>query len=207
MDIGLKKIILTAFVGLYLSSCCSWGYNEEDFVFTQQESERFGPYKIGDTIYFGSNTGDLDTITIVGIEESQRTGRKCFSRRAPANSKRITIKHLPMDYWHGSTIKPGEHPEIIYQRVFSIVKLPLKKETHYSVSFKSFIFMDTTLGEFYKQLTINGRLITDSYRLKHTYPERILKPDDIETVYWTDKNGLTAYTNKSGETWTIKNVK
>src|SRR5688572_2888681 len=80
-----------------LLGCCS--YDNRSFDFTEEEFNHFSRYKIGDTIYFQSNLGDMDTITIVGfgVEKKDTCG---FLMAIPAfNERWIKIKHLPRDDW------------------------------------------------------------------------------------------------------------
>jgi|SRR5690554_4272742 len=191
----------------FISGCCSWNYSKEDFEFTQKELALFGAYNIGDTIYFESNLGDIDTITVVEISEEKYEGNSCFISTPPYHNIGITIKHLPNDRWAGTSQSEGEEKKITYQSLISISKHPLAMRTDYSIHFKGFYTMgDSTLGSFQKECIVNGKIISDCYKVTHGYPERVTNPDDIEIVYCTAKYGLTAYTNKAGETWFLKDL-
>lgn len=188
--------------------CCSWGYEEKEFEFTQEEFNHFGPYKVGDTVYFESNLGNIDTIAVLQISEAKEEGSKCFISRAPSHHRTITIKHLPYNNWLGPTIIQEGKRKIYCQDIISISKYPLKKQTVYDISFKGFhTATDSVFNAFQPMCQVGRHRIENCYKITHSYPDRITQPDNIEVVYWTDKFGLTAYTSKSGETWLITGIK
>jgi hypothetical protein len=129
----------------------------------------------------------------------------------PSNTRWVTIKHLPQDNWHGTSqdmIKGGKI-EIDYQGLLWITKLPIEKTIKYSIDFKDFhSSSDSVIGEFHTEaLAINNITLTNYYKVKHGYPDRVTDPANIEFIYWTDKEGLIAYQNKGGVIWTKKNKK
>lgn len=199
-----KIIGLLVIFGLF-SGCCSWNYDKADFEFTQKELHLLGVYNANDTIYFQSNLGDIDTITVLNISEEKEKGNKCFISKPPFHGRHIKIKHLPYDRWTGtSQVESGER-KTTYQVLISISKFPLQKRTYYSIAFKGFVASgQSVFGEFKKECIIGGKTLSNCYKVTNSYPERIDKADDIEIVYWTSKNGLIAYTSKSGETWFLK---
>ena len=195
-------IILTIFV----SGCCS--YDKQDLEFNDKELAHFTDYKIGDTIYFQSNLGDLDTITIVGFGTERNENCGGFMAPRPVNGKWVQIKHLPVDRWFGTSqdMTTGGKIDTVYQELFWISKHPTEKEVDYAISFKDFDSnFATIIGEFHSDtIKLNDLNVSNYYIVKHGYPERITEPKNIETIYWTDEFGLTAYRTKDGETWTKK---
>lgn len=206
--IYFPRVGLMVIIG-FISGCCSWDYNKEDFEFTQGELSLMGAYKVGDTLYFESNLGDIDTITVVKFSEERHEGSRCFIQTEPWHNRHITIRHQPDDKWVGTSQSEGEEEQIIYQSLISVSKSPLDsiKRTGYSISFKMFTTLENALGSSPGEFIINEKIISDCYKVTHGYPERIVNPDDIELVYWTAKYGLTSYTSKAGETWLLKNLK
>jgi len=184
------------------ASCCSWDYCKVDFEFTQEELYLLRDYKAGDIVYFQSNLGDIDTIGILNISEEKEKGGRCFISKPPFHGCNVKIEHLPFDKWAGtSQVESGER-KITHQVLISISKFPLQKRTDYSIAFKGFVATgQSVFGKLTKECVIDGKTLSNYYKITHSYPERIDKADDIEIVYWTAKNGLTAYTSKSGETW------
>jgi hypothetical protein len=188
-----------------ISSCCS--YEKEDLDFNAGELKHFSYYKVGDTIYYRSNLGDVDTITVVAFDAELNKSCGGLMAPRPYNVRWIRIKHLPIDKWHGTAQNstPGSKTEIVYQELFSVSKYPLDKRTEYSISFKDFFSAsDSTIGEFHRDtIIINNLKVSNYYIARHHYPERVVQPKDVEIVYWTDRMGLTAYQSKDGEIWTM----
>lgn len=205
-----RIIGLLAVIGI-ISGCCSWHFDKEDFEFSQEELNLMGAYKVGDTIYFESNFGDIDTITVLEFSEERHEGSKCFISTEPNHIKRLIIEHLPIRIhkWPGTKWTEKEGNKITYQSLISISKSPLdsiKKIAGYCISFKGFTTLGNALGNIPREFNINGKIISGCFQVTHGYPERVTNPDDVEIVYWTAKHGLTAYTSKGGETWIIKNL-
>lgn len=199
-----KDLIFLFIIFTFISSCCSWSYNESDFEFSQNELVHFADYKIGDTLYFENNFRDIDTIAIVSIVDERQVGQKCAFSIPPRHNRRVLITHLPIDFWIAKKHYDGAGKDtVVYQTLFYIQKLPLENITNYGVSFKEFYYSDSTLGEIHKEISVSNKIIYNCYKLKHHYPERVINPTDISTVYWTDKYGLTAYTQKNGVTWFV----
>jgi len=202
----MKRQITIAILTFLISSCCY--YDKNDFDFNSDELRHFSNYKIGDTIYFQSNLGDMDTITVVDFKTEQNKNYGGFMAPKPSNGEWVQIKHLPIDNWHGTSqdmTKDGKI-EIVYQALFWLSKYPADKKTEYSITFKDFYSSSySNIGEFHKDtLLLNDLKINNYYIVQHNYPERIKESENIETVYWTDQYGLTGYKNKNGETWTRK---
>ena len=195
----MKKIffVRTAILTLIISSCCYHEYDENDFSFNTKELNHFSDYKIGDTLFFKSNLGDIDTIAIISYEKEMH--KECgFMAPRPVNSKWIEIKHLPIDKWHGTNRQEPDHKiEIVNQGLFWITKYPKEKEIEYSLNFKNFTHNDSIIGEFLNDtLSLNDLIFSNYYLVRHSYPQRVTQAKDIEIIYWTDKYGLTAYKSK-----------
>lgn len=95
---GSHTLVLLIFV---ISACCS--IDKRDFEFNETELGHFSDYKDGDTIYFQSNLGDMDTITIAGFDSERYEKCGGFLSRRPLNGRWVIIKHLPVDKWHGTS--------------------------------------------------------------------------------------------------------
>jgi len=175
---------------IFISGCC--------FYDLDKELAHFSDYKIGDTIYFQSNLGDIDTISILdfGTERNEICG----------GFGRIVIKHLPVDTWTSTSqdFTTDGKIDTVYQLLFSFSNYPTDK--YYVINFKDFNSnIDSVIGEFHADtIKLNDMNISNYYSVKHGYPERITEPKNVATIYWTDKFGLTAYKTKDGETWTKK---
>ena len=187
------------------SGCCT--YDRNKFEFSINEQTFFDKYKIGDTIYFQSNLGDVDTIAIIGIDSEKYENCSGFSHK-PINSKWIMIKHLPVDKWNGTLLEEtnGFEARINFQWLLAISKYPTDKKTEYQINFKDFHSKpDTVIGIFDKDtLILNDLKLFNYFKVNREKSDKTGKPEDIETVYWTGEYGLTAYESKNGEIWTNK---
>lgn len=200
--------ILTILIStLVLSGCCST--DNEEFKFDNNEPRHLSCYKKGDTIYFENYENDIDTITVLIVDSAK--GEKCFGLFAPrpmGKSCWVTIKFLPVDKWHGVTINGNKNDttSVDYKNLIQITKDPIENKTFFDFDFKDFYTAsETVLGKLNTDtLNLNKKKITNYYVINHGFPERVKKSIDIETLIWTDKDGLTAYKNKKGDWWTKK---
>jgi len=203
----MKQLIATFILTIIISSCT---YNKKDFDFNSNDLRPISAFKQGDTIYYQSSTGDLDTILIYKIDSIQNRNYGVFMAPPAENYLFVAIKHLPNDkFWTGTTTDATTgKTEINYQNILSIDKRPQMKEMDYSITYKDFYTSAggiKTLGKLRTDtVNINGNIITKFYEIYHGYPERVTEPTNIELIYWTDKDGLIAYKNKKGEWWTKK---
>jgi hypothetical protein len=201
----MKRYILIILT-IFISSCCS--YDKKDLEFNDKELAHFANYKIGDTIHFQSNLGGIEIIMIVGFGTERNENCGGFMAPRPVNGKWVQIKHLPVYNWTGTSqdMTNGGKVDSDYQELFWVSKHPTEKEVEYAIRFNDFYStFDSIIGEFHTDtIKLNDLNVSNYYIVKHGYPERITEPKNIETIYWTDKFGLTAYRTKDGETWTKK---
>ena len=76
-----------------ISGCCS--YDKKDFDFNTNDLKPISSFRQGDTIYYESNTGDIDTILIYKIDSIQNKDCGRFMAKPAENHLFIAIKHLP----------------------------------------------------------------------------------------------------------------
>jgi hypothetical protein len=202
----MKRILNILITVSLLTSCCS--IDKTDIEFNDHELKHFSYYKPGDTVFFESNLGDIDTIEIIGFKNEKYDKCGGIMQRRPSNTRWLTIKHLPFDKWHGTSqdMSKDGNIEIDYQGLLWITKDPINKTTEYNIDFKDFhSTTDTIIGEFHSDtLKLNNIILTNFYKIKHGYPERVIDLNDIEVLYWSDNDGLLAYKDKGGQTWTKK---
>jgi len=209
----LKQTFKILTLLFFMSGCCQFKYDDKDFLFNEYELSFFDAYKVGDTIYFENQFGDIDTIEIIEItptntDPKSACGKGLFMNPRPANSKSITIKHLPIDRWHGTT---EEHfsdgsvkKSINYQTLFSTAKFPLEKEVGSGITFKDF-HSSLSLNSMLKDtLALNDKKWTNYFIAEHSYPERVTDSLNISKAYWTVDEGLIGYETKGGQIWTKK---
>jgi hypothetical protein len=203
----IQKLTIFILV-IIISGCCS--YDKKDFDFNSTDLLPISSFKQGDTIYYESNLGDLDTILIYKIDSIQDRNCGGLMAKPAENYLFITIKHLPNDkLWTGTTTYGNTSKiRIDYQNIITIDKRPQLKEIDYSIDFKDFYTSaggNNSIGKLRTDtININGQKVTNFYEIEHGYPERITDPLNIETVYWTNEDGLLAYKNKKGDYWVKK---
>lgn len=205
-EVTVQHVILKfSFIALILLTGCITRYSPEEMEFTADELSVFAEYNQGDTIFYQSNLGDIDTITILNYDgEISDIKSSTFTSPMAMNTKWLKIKHLPIDRWHG--LHGLDNPEIVYQNLISINKNPEDKSMDYAVSFKNFYSIsDDTIGTLKSDtLRLNDLVLENYFIINHSYPERIKKEKDIAFLYWTNEKGLVGYTSKDGEIWTLK---
>jgi hypothetical protein len=199
--------ILTIITTLIFSGCCST--DNKEFEFDNNEPRHLSYYKEGDTLYFQSSRNEIDTFTIIDVDSAK--GEKCFGLIAPRPTGKscwVTIKFLPVDRWHGVTINgnTSDATSIEYKNLIQITKDPVENKTFFDLNFKDFYSASETVFEKLNTdtLNLNEKEITNYYEINHGFPERVKDSTSIETLIWTDKDGLTAYKNKAGDWWTKK---
>ena len=86
----MKTHINIIILAIFISSCCS--YDNKDFDFNSEELNHFSHYKLNDTIYFKSNLGDWDTITVVGFGTEIKKECGGVMSLPPVNGRCVQIK-------------------------------------------------------------------------------------------------------------------
>lgn len=203
----MKRRLTIIISTLLLTGCCST--DNKEFEFDKNEPRHLSSYKKGDTIYFENPKNDIDTITILSVDSAK--GEKCFgllNQIPKGKSCWVTFKFLPIDKWHGVTINGNtkDTTSIDYKNLIQITKDPIENKTFFVFDFKDFYTAsETVLGILNTDtLILNEKKITNYYEINHGFPERVKYSTNIETLIWTDKEGLTAYKNKAGDWWTKK---
>ena len=189
-----------------MTSCCCQ-YNDNDFEFTELHNNLLKPYTKGDTIYFESNSGDLDTIIISNIDTLKECGCIMVGNRRHVA---VEIKHLPKNNWtDGMEVSQDGSVKILDENLILIEKMFSDEIPEYYIgisyrnlmgkfpSFESSIsdnkFMDLGISKYW--IIKNQHADRKQYQLDSTI---------IINAYWTEKYGLTGYDFRNGETYRIK---
>jgi hypothetical protein len=199
----MKFPLSSLFLFVFMSACIS--YDNKDFEFNKEDLCMLGPYKAGDTVIFTSDRNDRDTMLVIAIDSERVETHGGFGAPKPANSKSVVITHLPIDHWTGSVTEVNKPTKITHQSLITISKDPVNKSIRYTIEYRNFAadFNLAPAGFHRDTLQIHGQKIFDYYLIRTDYPDRAVSPGDIVLVYWTKKYGLTAYTDRAGETWKI----
>ena len=195
-------VAIFLFLAFIMTSCF-----ERKFNFNERDLDLLCIYQEGDTIYFESNLGDIDTIAIMGFGTYRNKSGTIFYSPAPVNLKWVKAKYLSDHQWN---MKPdySDISDTAYQDLLMLTHFPLDSTTYYTINYKNFYSdIDTTHGEFHTDaISLNKLKIRNYYLLTNQNPIYITESSQIEYVYWTDKYGLTAYQSINGEIWTIKKI-
>jgi len=208
-----KMRTLELFILVFILSSCGCRTDKKEFNFDNNEPKHLSCYKTDDTIYFENSKSDIDTITVIKIDSAK--GEECHGISAPRPTGKscwVAIKYLPIDRWYTRKLFGNNQEDTTsfeYKKLINIYKDPIKNKTFFDFEFKDFYTgCNYVLGKLNTDtLTLNKNKITNYYIIEHGYPERITKSINIETLIWTDKDGLTAYKNKNGDWWTKKQNK
>ena len=196
---------------MLFSTCCS--YEKEEFFLNAEEASYFDPFTEGDTLYYESSSGDVDTFLIEEVSKEPvdpDLSCKGFMAIPPANTRQVSIRHLPVDRWVSTSVSvdaEGNRTSRIHrQTLISVLKSPALEGVDYAFSFRDFYADTRSFPEESnpEPLIINGKRWESYYELLHAYPERVEAPEDIERIYWSRETGMIAYQNKAGELWTLK---
>lgn len=185
----------------FLSSCDM--FDKADLKFETKYNSILSSYQPGDTLYFFSNTGDIDTITISAVDsyEISSAGFMGF----PHRNIRIRIKHLPNNLWSGGTeFRQHQPPKILDQMLIVVEKIPsLKNQYFIGIDFRDFsigldTFPSTATGDLLANLGIR-----EYWSIKTELPKERQNEFSVTEVIWTTKYGLTAYYKKNGEFYAL----
>lgn len=178
---------------------CNCDYEEKELDFISEEIALVERYNVNDTIFFENIKSKLnDTICIISLEDEKVKGSRCFIQRIPSNYKCVHFKHLNSLNHPLSSIKQ-------FDGYFSILKKPTKDYFEFNIKFRSFATSKQSVYKYNEHdIVLNNRLFSKYTLITHGYPERIKDSSGIVLIYWTVEHGLTAYENKKGEIWVIK---
>src|SRR5690606_14891588 len=131
----MNKIILIFFSVLLISACKKYNLDIES-----SHRKLLDLYSINDTIYFGNQLGELDTIKIIGID-SIEVKRNYLGTVPPMKEIYLRIIHLPINKFKENSIAGLRNDEIKNQSLITISKVYIQEnefETHAKVRFRDF---------------------------------------------------------------------
>ena len=191
---------------IVLFGCCKQRYTSADIEFSQVELSYFDPFTTGDTLFFENGLGSFIAFEIGAEEKARYDHCDHLIQGRHLNSKLRRVSFLP-----GSSQSSKREGGRFWndQSILQITKYPNEKTTEYLVEimdfFSSSIDSLGTLNQDSLNLN-NGKVISNYYKIPHSYPERVTEPFHIEYAYWTKEDGLVAYQNKDGEVWTRREL-
>lgn len=163
------------------------------------------PYEVGDTIYFESDRGDIDTIFISKVDSVEECGILMTGKRKDIFYE---IQHLPYNNWiFGKNLhRNGEISEINQSLIFLSKNLyePSKDDYSIHIQYRNFSgeldFGKSQKDDYLKELGIEEywKLESDTADWKEFGHDTLL----IMEVVWTKKLGLTKYIKRNKEVFT-----
>jgi hypothetical protein len=202
----MQNFIILFFI-IFISSCTSPIQSQQKYFLNENDLKHLADYKYRDTIIFSSNLGNIDTIIVSAIGyEDFRSINYLGNRVDSIFGKSIAIQFFPIDKCLDTLPEDDPGKDFVNsQRLIHVQKSQKTNKPLYLITFKDFISkIDSVLGTYHTDsININGNWITNYYLVEPQESNKPKKSKSIITVYWTDKSGLTAYTNREGESWTI----
>lgn len=194
------KYTLCVILILALSGC-----TECDFSIPDNYKSFLHEYNVGDTIYFESNFGDLDTIVIVKYDTMEICGRGFMS--GPRKLYTYEIQHLPKNKWTGAsegyqdgTSKVLDQDLVILEKTFN----PIEYFTY--INYRDFGGEIVDINQKNSDSTFHNVGVYEYWKIdKANYNKHKEIPDtDIHFVFWSAEYGLTGYQYGNGEMYKIK---
>ena len=166
-------------------------------------------YSVGDTIYFESNLGDIDTMLIVKYDTTEICGQGLMT--FPKKHFHYEIKHLPINNWiFGTGGHQDGRTEVYYQELVSLGKSFDPKDSivySASVNYREFGGKLENIDDLIIDSTFKDLGVKEYWKIeKSNYHQQGVTPDSvIHRVYWSVKYGLTGYEYGNGEMYKIRN--
>ncbi len=184
------------------------GCTECDFSIPNTYRTFIQNYNVGDTIYFESNLGDIDTMLIVKYDTMEVCGQGFMS--GPRKHLIYEIKHLPKNNWTGGTEHSNNYQRVLNQRLVVVEKTFDPKDTtgYFTyIQYREFGGEVFDINYMINDKTFDDLGISKYWKVKKSnYYEQEELPDSvIHNIYWSTKYGLTGYDYGNGEMYIIKN--
>jgi len=191
MRITLKITGLTLLL-LMIISCGQKAFPDERFIFSSKYRDLISPYRIGDTLYFVKENGDVIRIRITGSDSILSNSKGGFMSPRPYKDIKIYCDNL--DY---------HRPNAKDTTLVFINKYPdsLEQSCHFSVmNFRGDINdeTDSLVSEFQPK---TGKLFKNCFVIKNVALDLGEGPQDIEYIYVQQSEGIIALKTYSGDMW------
>jgi hypothetical protein len=199
------KIINCIVIILIANGCCE--FKEDDFKFSSDFQSILQPYNEGDTVFYVSTLGDMDTVAISTIDTFQSC-KIGFLASEPSRSVSVEIIHLPNNNWiAGTVLHEDKPPELLNQGLVTIVKYPI--DTSYYIAFQ---YRDFAASLYDLPLKEHGELLLDLgineyWRINSDVPYDPQKENAVSEMIWSLEYGLTGYFKQNGEFYKIETVR
>ncbi|MCV9385363.1 hypothetical protein [Reichenbachiella ulvae] len=196
----MTRLILIFFALLILYGCSG----NCDFTISKAYREFLFEYHKGDTIFFRSNTGDLDTLLISSYDTTEHCGSGIMAYRR--KDFRTGIQHLPSNNWIGGREGNNELNQDLFVLEKSFRSNPDSGCFIY-VSYRDFEGELENISSIKHNDSLSHLGVSEYWQIKKSnYDSRNGAPipdDKIHSVIWTKEFGLTRYEYGNGEVYTI----
>lgn len=176
------------------------GCDNCDFSIPENKRALLADYEVGETIYFQSQKGDIDTISIVRIDSLEECGSIMAGKRKHIA---IEIKYLPLNKWTGGTeLSQNGEAKILNQDLIVIEKQFDEKENYWiGINYRDFLG-EINENNLKKDDYLIDLGINEYWEIENEASNwRQYKNDSsvIVSLIWTKKYGLTEYKKRNGE--------
>jgi hypothetical protein len=202
----MKYFVYLAFLS-FTVSCYSKAYPDEKFAIDSDYRNLVAPYKMGDTLVFKSNRGNLDSFLISSIDSAMTNTKGGFMSPRPGKFIMVRYRQIPIDYWSTSRIEMGannKNPKEVHEdgSLLYILKHPDDSSTLVDFGFKNWGYCSNDqIGPLLKDMVLSDTVrLSNGYQIKYC-PEKTINDNSIETVYSSVRNGIVAYIACDGEQW------
>jgi len=197
------KYTLYILIFIIFASC----REECDFSVPKKYRSFLHNYKVGDTIYFMSNQGDMDTMLIAKCDTIESCGQGFMGFKRKDFS--YEIKHLPNNKWTGGTEmnQNGKSKELDLNLVSLSKNFDPKEKFEFSIyiHYREFGGEIENIDSLIKDDLLKSIGISEYWMInKSNYDKSTVLPDTvIKKVFWTKNFGLTGYEYGTGEKYLI----
>jgi hypothetical protein len=184
------------------------GCTECDFSIPKNYKSFLFKYNVGDTIFFESNLGDLDTIVVVNYDTMEICGQGFMA--GPRKHYKYEIHHLPKNKWIGGTEHiRGKKMTLLNQDLVILEKSfdPNDPNEFFTyVNYREFGGELFDINQTITDLTFKDIGVSEYWKIKksNNYNQKEIPDSIIHYVFWSVKYGLTGYEYGNGEMYKIK---
>jgi hypothetical protein len=188
----ISKIPGFALILLIITSCGQKAFPDERFIFSKKYRDLIIPYRVGDTLYFDNENGEVIRIKITGSDSILSNSKGGFM--SPRPYKDIEIYCDNLDY---------HRPNAKDTTLVFINKYPdsLEQSCHFAVmNFRGGINdeTDSLISEFRPD---TGKLFKNCFVIKNVASDLGEGPHDIEYIYVQKTEGIIALQTYGGNLW------
>lgn len=205
MNSKIFNVNLIFILVINLLNSCKQILPPEKFYFDSKFDSLYKAVTLKDTMFFENYKNGIDTFLLTTIDSILNNEVNCFMCRAPSKAIWRSYKQYPIDYWADTVLVNREKNKNNY--IIREANLIMIEKTVYDsslnkayFSFKN--FQGVLKGAIGKPeagiLKVGNNYFNNYYRLSSSAKSLIRNSTDVEILYFTLKNGIIGYREKSG---------